>query len=281
MADAAKPSIFLKDAPALVSPPLGEVLKAAGITKVVMIRHANAKPRDLQAASREVAELDGLQSHRGVLKPGAAFANSWTVGDLTRQLTPKGQEQAAAAREWLSTHELRAVVSSEATRAWATKDIMAPAFPKGGASAGPGCLTLPMLHPSRSGTMECEKMFDSLGYGTLNRYYADTTVEGCEGRGEEIFRGYMTKVTSELKDVLLAGMETVNMRSKSGDTIAVFGHAVFLNALSVAVGEAMGIENAAALVGGMDLGETQGIMCNSVAKTIELCGAYGGGATMR
>lgn len=260
---------------------LGSVLSDAGITKVVMIRHANAKPRDLNAASREVAELDGLQSHRGVLKPGAPHANSWTVGDLTRALTPKGQEQAAAAREWLSAHDVRAVVSSEATRAWATKDIMAPAFPKGGPSAGPGCLTLPMLHPSRSGTLECEKMFDSLGYGTLDRYFADKTVEGCEGRGEEIFRGYMTKVSSELRDVLVQGMPTVDMRSKTGDTLAVFGHAVFLNALAVAVGEAMGIDNAGALVGGMDLGETQGIMVNGKAKKIELCGAYDGGATMR
>ena len=260
---------------------LGDVLSSAKIHKVVMIRHANAKPRDLQAASKEVAELDGLQSHRGILKPGAPHANSWTVGDLTRELTPKGQEQAAAAREWLNAHDLRAVISSEATRAWATKDIMAPSFPKGGPSAGPGCLTLPMLHPSRSGTMECEKMFDSLGYGTLNRYFADQTVEGCEGRGEEIFRGYMTKVSDELRQVLEAGMATVDMRSTSGDTIAVFGHAVFLNALAVAVGEAMGIPNAKDLVGGMDLGETQGIMVDGASKSIGLCGAYDGGATVR
>ena len=262
-------------------PTLGSILSDAGITKVIMIRHANAKPRDLQAASQEVAELDGLQSHRGVLKPGAPFANSWTVGDLTRELTPKGQEQAMAAREWLSEHDLRAVVSSEATRAWATKDIMAPAFPKGGPAAGPGCLTLPMLHPSRSGTLDCEKMFDKLGYGTLDRYYADKTVEGCEGRGEEIFRGYMTKVSTEFKDVLVAGFPIVDNRSKSGNTLAVFGHAVFLNAVAVAVGEAMGIGNAGALVGGMDLGETQGILCDAAAKKIELCGAYDGGATMR
>ena len=260
---------------------LGSVLSNAGITKVVMIRHANAKPRDLQAASREVQELDGLQSHRGVLKPGAPHANSWTVGDLTRQLTPKGQEQATAAREWLSAYDVRAVVSSEATRAWATKDIMAPAFPKGGPSAGPGCLTLPMLHPSRSGTMDCEKMFDTLGYGTLNRYFADTSVEGCEGRGEEIFRGYMTKVTDELRDVLVQGMPGVDMRSKTGDTLAVFGHAVFLNALAVAVGEAVGIGNSKDLVGGMDLGETQGIMVDATAKSITLLGAYDGGATVR
>ena len=260
---------------------LGSVLGAAGITKVVIIRHANAKPRDLQAASREVAELDGLQSHRGVLKPGAPYANSWTVGDLTRELTPKGQEQAAQAREWLAAHDVRAVVSSEATRAWATKDIMSPAFPKGGPAAGPGCLTLPTLHPSRSGTPMCEKMFDSLGYGTLNRYYADTSVEGCEGKGEAIFREYMAKVTGDLCEVLTAGMPAVDMRSSQGDTLALFGHAVFLNAVAVAVGEAMGIENAAALVGGMDLGETQGIMCDAAAKSIVLCGAYDGGATTR
>ena len=264
-----------------MSEALGAALSNAGLTKVVMIRHANAKPRDLQAASREVAELDGLQSHRGVLKPGAEFANSWTVGDLTRELTPKGQEQATKAMEWLAQHQVRVCISSEATRAWATKDIMAPAFPKGGPSAGPGCLTLPMLHPSRSGTLECEKMFDSLGYGTLDRYFADKSVAGCEGRGEEIFRGYMAKVTTELTDVLVTGMPGVDMRSTTGDTVAIFGHAVFLNALAVAVGEAMGITNAMALVGGMDLGETQGIMCNASTKTIELHGVYEGGATMR
>merc|ERR1719473_928899 len=197
-----------------MSDALGTVLKNAGLTKVVMIRHANAKPRDLQAASREVAELDGLQSHRGVLKPGAPYANSWTVGDLTRELTPKGQEQATKAAEWLSEHQVRVVVSSEASRAWATKDIMAPAFPKGGPSAGPGCLTLPMLHPSRSGTLDCEKMFDALGYGTLARYYADTSVAGCEGRGEAIFREYMRKVSAELREVLEAGMPSVDLRSK-------------------------------------------------------------------
>ena len=76
-------------------------------------------------------------------------------------------------------------------------------------------------------------------------------------------------------------MPSVDLRSASGDTLAIFGHAVFLNALAVAVGEAMGITNAMALVGGMDLGETQGIMCNASTKTIELHGVYDGGATMR
>jgi len=258
---------------------LGEVLSKAGIDKVVMIRHANAKPRDHAAAEAEVAEVDGLKSHRGVLKPDTPFANSWTVGDLTRGLTPKGEEQAEKAREWLGTHQLRVVICSEATRAWKTKDIMVPDFPKGGPGCGPGCLTLHTLHPARSGTPDCEKMFDKLGYGTLDRYFADTSVEGCEGRGKQVFRHYMNKVTGELHEVIAAGL--VEAGGGSGDTVAVFGHAVFLNAVAVAVGEAMGIDNAGELVGGMDLGETQGIMCNASAKKIELLGAYDGGATMR
>ena len=127
-----------------------------------------------------------------------------------------------------------------------------------------------MLHPSRSGTLDCEKMFDALGYGTLNRYYADTTVEGCEGRGEEIFRGYMNKVTTELRDVLVAGMPAVDMRSKTGDTLAVFGHAVFLNAVAVAVAEAMAIPQADDVVAVLELGEAQGILCDASAKSVTL-----------
>merc|ERR1712070_203724 len=128
------------------------------------------------------------------------------VGDLSRELTDKGREQAATARMWLQAHHLRLVVCSEAIRATATKEIMtAGRFPPG----GPGCLTLHTLHPSRSGTPECEKMFDSLGYGTLATYYADTSVPGCEGRGKSIFRGYMNKVTGELDALLSAGVAEI------------------------------------------------------------------------
>ena len=58
-----------------------------------------------------------------VLKPDTPFANSWTVGDLTRELTPKGEEQAADARRgWFGALDVRAVICSEATRAIATKE---------------------------------------------------------------------------------------------------------------------------------------------------------------
>lgn len=248
---------------------LGEVLSKAGIDKVVMIRHANAKPRDHAAAEAEVAEVDGLKSHRGVLKPDTPFANSWTVGDLTRGLTPKGEEQAEKAREWLGTHQLRVVICSEATRAWKTKDIMVPDFPKGGPGCGPGCLTLHTLHPARSGTPDCEKMFDKLGYGTLDRYFADTSVEGCEGRGKQVFRHYMNKVTGELHALIKSGMADFGA---NGDTVAVFGHAVFLNAVAVAVAEALGIPMAEDQVAALELGEAQGILCDGQAQSVSLLG---------
>ena len=167
---------------------LGKLLSSSGIVKVVLIRHANAAPRNPEAAAVEAGT---------VLKPNTPFANAWTVGDLTRDLTDKGREQASAAKGWLDAHKLKGVITSEAARAYLTKDIMAP---------GTSTLTLHTLHPSRSGTPECEKMFDTLGYGTLNTYFADRSVPGCEGRGKAIFRNYQSKVTRELHQLIAEGL---------------------------------------------------------------------------
>uniref|UniRef100_A0A7S2HF34 Phosphoglycerate mutase (2,3-diphosphoglycerate-dependent) n=1 Tax=Haptolina brevifila TaxID=156173 RepID=A0A7S2HF34_9EUKA len=142
--------------------------------------------------------------------------------------------------------------------------MTASAFPKG----GPGSLTLHTLHPARSGTPQCEKMFDKLGYGTLNTYFTDASVEGCEHQGRPLFRGYMAKVTGELHTLLKDGMGDFGRR---GDTVAVFGHAVFLNAVAVAVGEALAIPQTEETVAAIELGEAEGIMCDGSAKAIKLC----------
>lgn len=235
---------------------LGRVLGDAGVTKVILIRHANAAPRDPEAAAVEAGT---------VLKPETPHANAWTVGDLTRPLTEKGNEQAASAKTgYLDSFGLRAVICSEAVRATATKDIMVgDKFAAGNA----GMLTLHTLHPARSGTPECEKMFDHLGYGTLNTYYADASTPGCEGRGKAIFRHYVSKVTTELDALLSMGIGDL---PKEGDTVAVFGHAVFLNAVAVAVGEAMGISQADEKVAVLELGEAQGILCDAAAGDVAL-----------
>jgi broad specificity phosphatase PhoE len=256
------PPIDASTTPALLRrAELGEVLNRGGITKVVLIRHANAQPRDPEAAAVEAG---------GICREGFPFANAWTVGDLIRGITEKGKKQAADAKSsWFDAHKLRAVICSEAVRATATKDIMAAGSDEIFAKGGQGMLTLHTLHPSRSGTPDCEKMFGKLGYGTLNTYYADTSVEGCEGKGREIFRGFMDKVTGELHELISAGIEGF---PDTGDTVAVFGHAVFLNAVAVAVAEAMDIEGADETIAEMDLGEAEGIMCdNAGAGKVELC----------
>ena len=140
-----------KSAAGKKSTALGDILFKAGITKVVMIRHASAKPRDPETAAEEAGAR--------VLKPDTPFANAWTVGDLTRDLTDKGEEQCQAAKAWFDLLQVRAVICSEAVRATKTKDLMCSGrF----AAGGPGCLTLHTLHPARSGTPDCEKMFDKL-----------------------------------------------------------------------------------------------------------------------
>ena len=79
----------------------------------------------------------------------------------------------------------------------------------------------------------------------------------------------MDKVTGELHELISAGMANFPVVA-GADTIAVFGHAVFLNAVSVAVGEAMGIGKTEELVAALELGEAQGIMCDAKAQTIYL-----------
>ena len=72
---------------------LGRIFQSGGINKVILIRHANAKPRDQAAAAVEAGS---------VFKPGTPFGNSWTIGDLTRPLTEEGEQQAgrSAAVRW-------------------------------------------------------------------------------------------------------------------------------------------------------------------------------------
>ena len=110
-------------------------------------------------------------------------------------------------------------------------------------------------------------MFDTLGYGPPTKFYTDTTVEGLEGKGKETFREYVTKVTGELHALISSGQASFK---QDGDTVAIFGHAVFLNAVAVAVAEAMAIPQADDVVAVLELGEAQGILCDASAKSVTL-----------
>ena len=66
-------------------------------------------------------------------------------------------------------------MASEAARAIDTLKIMVPELAADGARA-----TLPQLHPSQSNAPDCEKMFDTMGYGPLSKFWADTAT-GVDG----------------------------------------------------------------------------------------------------
>ena len=124
--------------------------EGAAIKKLVLVRHANAAPRDAAATAAEFG-LDPatLPQH----------ANAWTASDLSRPLTEKGQQQAAAAAaDWAAAYSPLAVVTSEAVRARATLEVLAPE-----AVSQASVKVLPALHPSASNAPLCEKMFDTLG----------------------------------------------------------------------------------------------------------------------
>ena len=99
------------------------------------------------------------------------------------------------------------------------------------------------VHPA--GMSEtCEALFETLGYGPLRVFFE------AEG-GEEAFQAYGDAVCAELAAAAVPA---------GPGGLAVFGHAVFLNAIAYKVSQAAGASEAAkAALLDMDLGETEGI----------------------
>lgn len=138
------------------------------VKTVLFVRHANAAPRDAAAIAAEFGlPVDDLQQH----------ANAWLASDLTRPLTEKVNEQAAAAlASFMTSYSICLAVASEASRAIDTLKVVAGDFGADGTRS-----TLPQLHPSQSNAPDCEKMFDTLSYGPLRKFWDDTTT-GVDGK---------------------------------------------------------------------------------------------------
>jgi len=224
--------------------------KLVGATHIVFIRHANAAPLPSSAPKR-------------VDKP-----HGWKMDDQKRALTPKGKTQCEAAAGWFTKLPVRLMLSSPARRATETAV---------GMGIEPNGQTLPLLmvealHPA--GQEEtCETLFETRGYGPLRGFY------DAEG-GTDAFTQYAEKVVLGMKDRLggdgasyeqVAAVEsdelmkrvvqTVAAQAPAGTHVAVFGHAVFLNAVAHAVCVAAGApQSALDMVMDMDLGETEGIL---------------------
>lgn len=111
----------------------------------------------------------------------------------------------------------------------------------------------------------CESLFESRGYGPLRGFF-----EADGGEGAAAFSSYGAAAAQQLTGHLTGPLMTEAMEAAAGGTdeekavLAVFGHAVFLNAIAYVV--AHQVSNAAPadldLILDMDLGETEGLLVN-------------------
>eukprot|EP01036_Dinobryon_divergens_P039403 gene39403-51938_t len=203
-----------------------------GISKLLFIRHANANP--IAGSSRRDQPHD------------------WKFRDQTRSLSSRGKEQCLRNRTILEGISIKANLTSPARRASETAALMTT--PEGG-----GDVFLRMvesLHPAGMSAI-CEDLFDNLGYGPLRKFFE---VED----GREAFLKYANDVCEELS--LKAGGPAVSNIS-SGDTLSVFGHAVFLNAVAYAVAEELNVRDAEYILD-VDLGETEALLLDLESKSI-------------
>ena len=185
--------------------------RAAGVTHLAFIRHANSAP--LPSSKPD-------QPH------------GWGVDDQTRTLTNRGQAQCVAARSaWYGACPTRpTIVCSPAMRATETGLFMS--IEEGDAMVKPKCLTISGLHPaSLKDTTACEALFARFGYGPL-RPYLD-----ADG-GEVAFGRYAQAVCCELA----IKFRLNPIQAEQGTYVAIFGHAVWLNSMAYAVATAAGLD---------------------------------------
>jgi len=115
------------------------------------------------------------------------------------------------------------------------------------------------LHPAGMSTI-CEDLFDSMGYGPLRKFY---DVDG----GKDAFLSYAERVCQEMS-AKISG-PSFERDAPDGDTICIYGHAVFLNAVVYAVGISLNIIETESLLLDIDLGETEGICIDINEKSIK------------
>lgn len=222
-----------------MSEKFAETVSELGVQNLVFIRHANSAP-----ITEGGKRLEG--------------PHDWKVRDQVRGLTSKGLEQCATSAAYLANFKLKANLCSPARRAVDTAFYMSPKRETAENGSDIFLRMVESLHPAGM-SEECEHLFESMGYGPLRNFFS---VEG----GKDAFVSYAERVCLEL--TAKVGGPSFERDAPSGDTITMFGHAVFLNALVYVVGSALGIEDTEKLLLDVDLGETEGIYINLKDKTI-------------
>jgi len=168
--------------------------------------------------------------------------------DQARLLTTKGKRQAEFSRKWFQAldYKHKAFVVSAARRAVESSQIMAET--RHGAGADVSMILVPSLHPHNQ-TPQIHKLFDKLGYASLQKYLEELG-------GEDAVNSYAYIVMEDLLDCF----SRISAATR-GDTLTVFGHAVFLNAVARRIAGSMKMsQEYIKLLDEIDLGEGEGIL---------------------
>lgn len=209
-----------------------KVCNEQGIQKLLFIRHANA---------------NAIVGKSRIDEP-----HDWKFRDQTRTLSAKGKDQCDSNRFIVNGLNVRANLTSPARRASDTAALMT-LDPKG------GDIFLRMvesLHPAGMSAI-CEDLFDGMGYGPLRKFFAAE-------QGQDAFEMYAKAVCDEL--AAKSGGPAISSIS-DGDSFAIFGHAVFLNAIVYVMANACGVSDLD-LILDADLGEAEGLLLDINMKTI-------------
>jgi hypothetical protein len=206
-----------------------------GIDFLLFVRHANAEPPKSGTPARKDVPHD------------------WKRNDQMRPLSKKGKTQCVEKASILKGLHIRINLSSPARRASETAALLT-LDPSGG-----GDISLRMvetLHPAGMSDT-CEDLFDEMGYGPLSKYFA---VMG----GKEAFFTYGEKVCEEM-NMKISGPAVGSML---GDSMAIFGHAVFINAVAFIAATQWNISNASDILE-YDLGEADAILVDKRNNRVE------------
>ena len=184
--------------------------RAAGVTHFVLVRHGNA------------GQLPST-------KPGQP--HGWGMDDRGRTLTNRGQAQCVAARAaWFSKCPVRPTVVCRCAGRAHTATVAA----HGPKKAGPHTLMHSARNPTRlpHARNPCDRHVGAPAHATpppcASQQYLDT-----EG-GETAFGRYAQAVSGELA----IKFRLSPLMGETGTYIAVFGHAVWLNAIAYAIATA-------------------------------------------
>ena len=210
---------------------------------MLFVRHANANP--LQGPAR--------------LNEDGTVVHDWKFRDQTRALSNKGLDQCEQSKHLLEGFNIKANLTSPARRATDTAVRMTMSIAAAQEEKGHEIFLrlVESLHPAGM-SMTCENLFDSLGYGPLRSF--------CDAKdGKDAFVDYGNRVCQEL--AAKTGGPAMSA-VEHGDTFAIYGHAVFLNAICYCIATEAAMPEVDFLLD-VDLGEAQVIFMDLKAKTIK------------